>query len=232
MRDARDDRTASSAIELPEGAPVVRAAGASSYRAFEAPFKTPAGDPIRVFARSRAAPTTRTSRWASPSSSGLLINRHAQLGVVRPPRGRGEGAAARLQADDELAVRGPHHALRDLAPVPRRRHLLVVGLDVFPHRGRRTGKVTASEGLDCFVAVLQGMSRAARRTRSSTARIRRAQWHHAQAQRRRASCSSSARRTRWSSPASRRQPRRPRRLLRRLPRLPARRDRRGHRRPR
>src|SRR5262249_22573481 len=40
-----------------------------------------------------------------------------------------------------------------------------------------SGKVTASEGLDCFVAALQGLA-AAENHEQIAARIRKAQWHH------------------------------------------------------
>ncbi len=54
-------------VSLPGDAP--KAPGYGGYRVFQAPFTTPGGDAVYVFAR-RRCPTTRTSRWGRPISPG------------------------------------------------------------------------------------------------------------------------------------------------------------------
>ncbi len=153
--------------------------GWSPYRAFEAPFKTPAGEPIRVFARA-ATPRDENLEMGMAFFIGVLINRHAQLGAFSTSRGRGAGETGRVQADDELAVRGAHHALCRLPDVPGRGHLLFVGLDVFQDRIGRGGHRVRG-GRPASSPRCARMSKRASHAELD-ARLRKAQWPYPQAQ--------------------------------------------------
>ncbi|HNH50428.1 MAG TPA: hypothetical protein PKY30_25575, partial [Myxococcota bacterium] len=59
--------------------PTTVAAPRGSYRCFEAPYKNPSGEAIRILARS-ATPGDENLEMGNPALIGLLINRHAQLG--------------------------------------------------------------------------------------------------------------------------------------------------------
>jgi len=66
-------------IPMPGDFPSPPHGAQSPYRVFEAPFRTPGGDPIQVFARV-AEPEDENIEMGSPRFIGLMINRHAQLG--------------------------------------------------------------------------------------------------------------------------------------------------------
>jgi hypothetical protein len=168
-------------IDLPADAPVIHGRwGDLAYSAFEAPFKTPKGDAIRVFARS-ANPADENLEMGLPFFTGLLINRHAQLGsfdlkaVKTPVQEHGY----KVMMNSQCAGLTTRFAITRLFP----------DADVYSswdstyfrtEKGSGEGKVNASEGLDCFVALLHGMSGGETHAQIS-GRIRRAQWSHPQA---------------------------------------------------
>ncbi|MEP7126687.1 MAG: hypothetical protein ABJE95_37495, partial [Byssovorax sp.] len=168
-------------VDLPEGAPVVHGRwGDLKYSAFEAPFKTPKGDPIRVYARA-ANPDDENLEMGQAAFNGLLINRHAQLGsfdlkaVRTPVQQRGY----KVMMNSQCAGLTTRFAITRVFP----------DADVYSSwdstffrtdKGDGEGKVTASEGLDCFVALLQGMSGGETHEQIS-GRMRLAQWGHNQA---------------------------------------------------
>lgn len=162
-------------VELPPGAPV----GPSGYSAFEAPFRTPTGEPVLILART-ASPWDENHEMGEPYFTGLLINRHAQLGSydLRASSVKVQQRGYKLMMNSQCAGLTTRFAITRLFP----------DADVYSSwdstffrtdGGGGTGKVIASEGLDCFVAILQGMSR-----KESFAaidmRIRAAQWSHPQ----------------------------------------------------
>ena len=167
-------------IEIPEGAPVLRSHAADlPYSAYEAPFTTPKGEPIRVFARS-ARPADENLEMGLPFFTGLLINRHAQLGsfdlkaIAAPVQQHGY----KVMMSSQCAGLTTRFAVTRLFP----------DADVYSswastyfntEEGEGKGKVTGSEGLDCFVALLQGMSGGETHAQIS-GRVRRAQWEHEQ----------------------------------------------------
>ena len=169
-------------IGLPASAPVLRDRLADlPYRVFEAPFTTPTGDPIRVFARS-AEPANENLEMGLPFFTGLLINRHAQLGsfdlkaVATPVQQRGY----KVMMNSQCAGLTTRFAVTRLFP----------DADIYSswdatyfntEEGEGKGKLTRSEGLDCFVALLQGMSGGETHAQIS-GRVGRAQWEHAQTQ--------------------------------------------------
>ena len=168
-------------IDLPAGAPLIHGRWADlAYSAFEAPFKTPKGDTIRVFARS-ASPDNENLEMGLPFFTGVLINRHAQLGsfdlkAVKTPV---EQHGYKVMMNSQCAGLTTRFAITRLFP----------DADVYSswdstffrtEGGGESGKVIASEGLDCFVALLQGMSGGETHEQIS-GRIRHAQWNHPQA---------------------------------------------------
>jgi hypothetical protein len=169
-------------IEVPADAPVIKTRWGSvrAYSAYEAPFKTPSGQPIQILART-ASPTDENLEMGEPFFTGLLINRHAQLGSfdLRAVTVQVQQRGYKLMMNSQCAGLTTRFAISRLFP----------DADVFSSWDStyfRTdgaggeGKVTASEGLDCFVAILTGMSKK-ESFADIDARIRRAQWSHPQA---------------------------------------------------
>jgi hypothetical protein len=168
-------------IDVPAGAPLIHGRWADlSYSAFEAPFKTPKGETIRVFARS-ASPDNENLEMGLAFFTGLLINRHAQLGSfdLKAVKTAVEQHGYKVMMNSQCAGLTTRFAITRLFPEA----------DVYSswdstffrtEGGGESGKVVASEGLDCFVALLQGMSGAETHEQIS-GRIHRAQWSHPQA---------------------------------------------------
>jgi hypothetical protein len=168
-------------VDLPADAPVTHGRwGDFKYSAFEAPFKTPKGDTIRVFARS-ANPDDENLEMGSPFFTGLLINRHAQLGSfdLKAVKTSVQQHGYKVMMNSQCAGLTTRFAITRVFP----------DADVYSswdstyfrtEKGDGEGKVTASEGLDCFVALLHGMSGGETHQQIS-GRIRQAQWSHNQA---------------------------------------------------
>ncbi|AUX49164.1 hypothetical protein SOCE26_107090 [Sorangium cellulosum] len=164
-------------IPLPEGTPPPPSSW-SPYRAFDAPFKTPAGEPIRIFARS-ASPRDENLEMGMPFFVGLLINRHAQLGAfdLRAAAVKVRQEGYKLMMNAQCAGLTTRFAISQMFPDAD----IYSSWDSTYFRTGPDGAVSASEGVDCFVAALRGMSERASHAELD-ARIRKAQWHHAQAQ--------------------------------------------------
>jgi hypothetical protein len=168
-------------VDAPEGTPPIRARwGDAEYGVYEAPFKTPAGAPIRIFARS-ARPDDEHLEMGEPFFTGLLINRHAQLGSfdLKASATKVTQKGYKVMLNSQCAGLTTRFTISRLFP----------DADIYSSwdstyfrtdRGGDSGKVIASEGLDCFVALLEGMSRGEDHPAISE-RIRRAQWSHEQA---------------------------------------------------
>lgn len=162
-------------VALPSDAP---ASPGADYKCFEAPFRTPAGDAVRVLARP-ATPGDESAEMASPWFIGMLINRHAQLGSfdMRATRAAVTQRNYKLMMNSQCAGLTTRFALSRMFPDAD----LYSSWDSTYFRTGAGGKVSASEGLDCFVAVLSGMAK--RESHAALdARIRSAQWHHPQAE--------------------------------------------------
>lgn len=166
-------------IDVPEGAPEVKTRWGSPrpYQAFEAPFKTPSGAPIQILARS-ASPDDENREMGEPFFTGLLINRHAQLGSFDLKAATVQVAQRgyKLMMNSQCAGLTTRYAISRLFPDAD----IFSSWDSTYFRTGEGGKVTASEGLDCFVAILEGMSRG-EGFAAVDKRIRRAQWSHSQA---------------------------------------------------
>ncbi|AUX27917.1 hypothetical protein SOCEGT47_085170 [Sorangium cellulosum] len=164
-------------IPLPPDAPP-SPGGWSPYRVFEAPFKTPAGAPIRVFARG-ASPRDENLEMGMRFFAGLLINRHAQLGAfdLRAAAVQVRQEGYKLMMNAQCAGLTTRFAISQMFPDAD----IYSSWDSTYFRVGPDGVVNASEGVDCFVAALRGMSERASHAELD-ARIREAQWHHAQAE--------------------------------------------------
>jgi len=147
------------------------------YRVFEAPFRTPAGGSVQIHAR-RADPADEHREMGDPRFQGLLVNRHAQLGAF-------DMRAATLQIRQEgykLMMNSQCAGLTTRFAITR----LFPDADVWSSwdstyfRTDADKVLVASEGLDCFVALLRGMCAREDHARLSD-RVRAAQWHHPQA---------------------------------------------------
>ena len=169
-------------IDVPAGAPALRSrwGGALTYTAYEAPFRTPGGQPIQILARS-ASPTDEDLEMGEPFFVGVLINRHAQLGSfdLRAATVQVKQRGYKLMMNSQCAGLTTRFALSRAFPDAD----LYSSWDSTYFRtdgAGGEGKVTSSEGLDCFTAILEGMSDGESFVRID-ARIRAAQWSHPQA---------------------------------------------------
>lgn len=161
-------------IPVPDGAP--KAPGWAGYRVFKAPFRTPTGDDITVFARS-ALPYNENQEMGAAYFTGVLINRHAQLGSydMRAVAARVEQSGYKLMMNSQCAGLTTRFAISRVFPDAD----IYSSWDSTYFRNPSGSKVVASEGLDCFMALLEGM--AAKETHAQIeARIREAQWYHSQ----------------------------------------------------
>jgi hypothetical protein len=163
-------------VALPADAP--KAPRGSTYRCFEAPFKTPDGKAIRVLAR-QSTVTDENAEMASPWFVGVLINRHAQLGAfdMKATATAVTQQGYKLMINSQCAGLTTRFALSRAFPDAD----LYSSWDSTYFRTGPGEKVNDSEGLDCFVALLQGMGR--RETHAQIERRMRAvQWFHPQAE--------------------------------------------------
>jgi hypothetical protein len=163
------------AIPTPPDAPAAPRGG--SYQAFEAPFRTPAGHPIQILARP-AQPTDENLEMGEPGLVGVLINRHAQLGSfdLRAATVRVQQRGYKLMMNTQCAGLTTRFCVSRMFPDAD----IYSSWDSTYFRTDPAGKLTGSEGLDCFVAILEGMSHG-ESFAAIDARIRKAQWDHPQA---------------------------------------------------
>jgi hypothetical protein len=158
-------------IPLPEGTPTPP--GAHPYVAFEAPFKTPDGHPIQVFGRS-ASPQDENFEMGQAFFTGLLINRHAQLGSydMRAATVQVQQVGYKFMMNSQCAGLTTRFAISRIFP----------DADIYSswdstYFRAPSGRVIDSEGLDCFIAALTGMSRGETHAQIE-ARIKKVEWHH------------------------------------------------------
>ncbi|MFN7146204.1 MAG: hypothetical protein ACK4YP_20700, partial [Myxococcota bacterium] len=159
---------------VPDASPL---AGMPRYRyvVLEAPFRTPAGEPIQIWARS-ATPSDENEEMGSDAFVGMLVNRHAQLGAfdMRASLTRVVQRGYKLMMNGQCAGLTTRFAIARLFPEAD----IYSSWDSTYFR-TSNGKVSASEAVDCFAALLRGMAEGddhaglARRTRK-------VQWYHEQ----------------------------------------------------
>lgn len=150
---------------------------ASRYRVLQAPFTNPAGFPIQIFARS-ASPSDENREMGSLAFVGVLINRHAQLGAFDMQASTMDvhQAGYKLMMNSQCAGLTTRFAIAKMFPDA---DIYSSWDSTYFRTDGRSGKVSDSEGLDCFVALLQGMSRGETHEQLAK-RMQREQWHHEQ----------------------------------------------------
>jgi hypothetical protein len=111
--------------------------------------------------------------------TGLLINRHAQLGSfdMRAATVSIRQAGYKLMMNSQCAGLTTRFAIGRLFPDA---DIYSSWDSTYFRKGMQGEEVIASEGLDCFVALLEGMARGEDHA-ALDARTRKAQWHHDQA---------------------------------------------------
>lgn len=145
------------------------------YRVYEAPFRTPDRRSIQVWARA-STPADESHEMSVEGFAGVLIHRHAQLGLfdlragLTPVQQRGY----KLLMTSQCAGLTTRFVLTRQFPDAD----IYSSWDSTQYRTTR-GVVSQSEGVDCFVATLKAMSRGGTHEEISRA-IRRAQWDHRQ----------------------------------------------------
>jgi hypothetical protein len=161
-------------IPEPEGYPT--APGFGKYRVLEAPFKNPHGQPVLLFSRA-ARPDDENHEMGSEYFTGLMINRHAQLGSydMRAAMTKVRQAGYKLMLNSQCAGLTTRFVISRIFPEAD----IYSSWDSTYFRTDSSGKLTESEGADCFHAVLQGMC-AKESHRELEERSRRAQWYHKQ----------------------------------------------------
>jgi hypothetical protein len=160
-------------IEAPADLPPGR-----RYHALEAPFRAPDGGPIQVFARA-ATPRDENEPMGQAFFTGVLINRHAQLGSfdMQAATSQVTQVGYKLMMNSQCAGLTTRFAISKVFPEAD----IYSSWDSTYFNTGPDGQVTSSEGLDCFVALLQGM--AARQDHAQIeARMKEVQWYHKQAQ--------------------------------------------------
>ncbi len=150
------------------------------YHVLKAPFHGPKGEPILVYART-ASPKDENTEMGSAAFVGVLINRHAQLGSFDMQASASEvrQVGYKLMMNSQCAGLTTRFAIAKMFPDA---DIYSSWDSTYFRTDPKSGKVTASEGLDCFGALLEGMSRGEAHSELS-ARMQHAQWHHEQGQR-------------------------------------------------
>lgn len=161
-------------IPAPEGTPT--GPWSSTYRVLEAPFKNPSGDAVLLFSRS-ARPDDENHEMGNAFFHGLMINRHAQLGSydMRASMTKIPQAGYKLMLNSQCAGLTTRFAISRIFPDAD----IYSSWDSTYFRTDSTGKLTESEGADCFHAILKGMC-AKETHRDIEARAQQAQWYHKQ----------------------------------------------------
>jgi hypothetical protein len=163
-------------IDLPADAP--KAPGwRGHYDVLEAPFKGPKGQPIQVFGRA-ASPSDENHEMGLAYFVGILINRHAQLGSfdMQASTTQVRQVGYKLMMNSQCAGLTTRFAIAKVFPDAD----IYSSWDSTYFNTGRGGKVTASEGVDCFVALLEGMGRGESHAQI-TERMKAVQWYHKQA---------------------------------------------------
>jgi len=163
-------------IEAPEGTPKPPGSFSKGYVVLQAPFTGPKGQVIQVFARA-TSPREENHEMESEFFTGIAINRHANLGsadmkaALVDVRQRGY----KLMLNAQCAGLTTRFAISRMFPDAD----IYSSWDSTYFRTGADGELSSSEGLDCFLAVLTGMSEA-EDFAAIDARIKDAQWYHSQ----------------------------------------------------
>lgn len=161
-------------IPVPDGTPA--GPWGATYRVLQAPFKNPHGEPILLFSRA-ARPDDENHEMASEFFTGVIINRHAQLGSydMRAAMTKVRQAGYKLMLNSQCAGLTTRFAISRIFPDAD----IYSSWDSTYFRTDSSGKLSESEGADCFHAILQGMC-AKESHKQLEARVQRVQWYHKQ----------------------------------------------------
>ncbi|WP_434415747.1 hypothetical protein [Nannocystis pusilla] len=163
-------------IVAPEGTPKPPNPWGEGYVVLQAPFVGKGGREFLLFARS-ASPRDENFEMSQEFFTGLLVSRHANLGAydMRASAIQTQQVGYKLMMNCQCAGLTTRFAIARMFP----------DADIFSSWDStyfRTGegdKVVASEGIDCFVAILRGLAEE-EDFAAIDRRIRKAQWHHRQ----------------------------------------------------
>lgn len=163
-------------VETPADAPTPPNAWGGGYTVLRAPMKGPQGQDILVFART-ASPRDENHEMGLEYFTGVLISRHANLGAydMRAALVAVEQRGYKLMMNAQCAGLTTRFAISRMFPEAD----IYSSWDSTYFSTGANGEVVASEGVDCFVAVLQGMA-AGEDFATIDHRIRKAQWRHPQ----------------------------------------------------
>ncbi|MCB9701334.1 MAG: hypothetical protein H6711_05545 [Myxococcales bacterium] len=163
-------------VEAPEGTPTPPGVFSTGYVVLEAPFTGPKGQVIQIFARP-SSPQHENAEMGDDFFVGVAINRHANLGSADMKAAcvdvRQKGYKLMLNA--QCAGLTTRFAISQMFPEAD----IYSSWDSTYFRTGGDGELTASEGLDCLVAILKGMSEG-EDFGAIDARVKKAQWYHSQ----------------------------------------------------
>jgi hypothetical protein len=161
-------------VPLPEDAP--KPPGYGGYHVFKAPFTTPSGADVLVFARS-ALPFNENHEMGLAYFTGTLVNRHAQLGSydMRAAAANVKQVGYKIMMNSQCAGLTTRFAISRLFPDAD----IYSSWDSTYFRNPSGSKVVASEGVDCFVALLEGMA-AQENHAQIEKRVKKKEWYHSQ----------------------------------------------------
>lgn len=163
-------------IPLPDGAPAAPNTWGDGYQVLQAPFKGPEGQIIHLYCRS-ASPRDENFEMGNAYFTGVIISRHANLGAfdMRAALTQTTQVGYKLMMNCQCAGLTTRFAISRMFPDAD----IYSSWDSTYFNTGTNDEITASEGIDCFVAILQGMA-----SREDFAaidrRIRKVQWHHKQ----------------------------------------------------
>lgn len=163
-------------VEAPSDTPAPPTAWGGGYTVLKAPITGPQGQDILVFSRS-ASPRDENHEMGQPFFTGVLISRHANLGAfdMRASLTAVEQRGYKLMMNAQCAGLTTRFAISRMFPDAD----IYSSWDSTYFSTGEGEEIVASEGIDCFVAVLYGMA-AGEDFATIDRRIRKAQWHHPQ----------------------------------------------------
>ena len=163
-------------VPTPADAPPSPNSWGDGYQVFKAPLQGPAGQDILIFARP-ASPRDENLEMAQAYFTGVVISRHANLGAfdMKASAVQVQQVGYKLMMNAQCAGLTTRFAISRMFP----------DADIYSSWDSTyfsTGEgdvVVASEGIDCFMAIVQGLA-AGEDFAAIDRRIRKVQWHHPQ----------------------------------------------------
>jgi hypothetical protein len=162
--------------DVPADAPASPNPWGGGYRVIKAPFTGPAGQDILVFGRS-ASPRDENHEMGLAYFTGLFINRHANLGAfdMKAALAPVTQVGYKIMFNAQCAGLTTRFAISRMFPDAD----IWSSWDSTYFTTAGDGELNTSEGVDGFMAVIQGMA-AGEDFAAIDRRVRKAQWHHEQ----------------------------------------------------